>query len=94
MQHEQMRLRLEPWSESTRLGLRLYGSLPMTLPLSEARHLITWLAGWSGRPVECALFADKGTVGWCGWWTAHLADMPELRLRVRYKRDTERGAAR
>lgn len=94
MQKRQITMWLEPWSEETRMRLRLIGSLPMWLPLSEARNLITLLSGWSGWPVECVLFADKETEGWCGWWAARLADIPGLCLRIRHIRKRNKGAWR
>jgi hypothetical protein len=95
MQHKEMRMRLAPVGESTLMGLRISGSVPRSLPLSDAQHLIRWLAGWSGWPVTCALCADRQEAVWCGWWTAHLADMPEVRrVRVQYTRANEKGVGR
>ena len=92
MQNGRIKVWLSPLNGGSYTQLRLIGTLPTALPVRELRSLIEKLSFFSGYPVECALFVDEETAGWCEWWTGRLAVMPVRHLKVRYiARDRRRG---
>ena len=75
---------LSPLNGGSYTKLRLIGVVPTAVPTREIVRLVKKMSFMSGYPLECALYVDKETAGWCEWWIDRLAVIAERHLKVRF----------